>query len=112
MPSPVSPSSPQSSDAAPPDVKALAVVLRDEFDIPFRFYDVSTGDLVVMPSQGESASAVPSGERELALSLGAEAPPKVVAAQAGRYLIAFPLNRLGLSHLVAVGVMIALARTG
>ena len=112
MPSTVPPGCPRSARSESPEVKALAVVLRNEFDIPFRFYDVSTGDLVVLPGPGESASAVPPGERELALSLGAEAQPKVMASQAGRYLIGFPLDGLGLSRMVAVGVMIALARTG
>jgi HD-GYP domain-containing protein (c-di-GMP phosphodiesterase class II) len=112
MPSTISPSCPVSGDSTSPEVKALAVVLRNEFDIPFRFYDTATGERLVMPAQGESASAVPRGERELVLSLGPEARPRVVAAQAGRYLIGFPLHGFGPSHLVAVGVLIALARTG
>jgi HD-GYP domain-containing protein (c-di-GMP phosphodiesterase class II) len=112
MPSTVSPSGPKSPGPESKEVKALAVVLREEFEIPFRFYDAATGDLAVMPGQGESAWAIPSSERHLVRNLGAEAPPQVVAAQAGRYLIALPLEGFSPTRLVAIGVMIALARTG
>ncbi len=57
MPSTVSPSARGSSDSLFHEVKALAVVLREEFDTPFRFYDSATGDRVVVPEQAENVPA-------------------------------------------------------
>ena len=57
-------------------VKALAVVLREEFDTPFRFYDSATGDRVVVPEQAENVRAAVPEERALALELAAEPQPE------------------------------------
>jgi hypothetical protein len=100
-----------SSEVLPQEVKALAVVLREEFDTPFRFYDASTGGPVVVPGQEEASATTTQRERDAALALAAEGRPRVMPLPAGCYLLGFPLAGLGSAHLVALGVMPALART-
>ncbi len=102
---------PATSKGLPQEVKALAVVLREEFDATFRFYDALTGGLVVVPGQEDASAMIAPEEREAALDLAAEERPKVCSLEGGRYLIAFPLTGLGPSHIIALGVMPALART-
>jgi HD-GYP domain-containing protein (c-di-GMP phosphodiesterase class II) len=111
MPSTVPPSPQGSSGPLSHEVKALAVILREEFDTPFRFYDSATGDLVVVPEQAEHVPAAPREERALALELAAMQHPKVVVLQERCYLLGFPLDGIGPSRLVALGVVNALART-
>ena len=57
MPSTIPPSPEVLPDSLSHEVKALAVVLREEFDTPFRFYDSATGDRVVVPEQAEDGPA-------------------------------------------------------
>ncbi len=95
----------------PQEVKALAVVLRDEFDAPFRFYDTATGGLMLVPGQEDASETIAPREREVALELAAAERPKVVFLPGGRYLVGFPLAGLGPANLVALGVVPALART-
>jgi hypothetical protein len=76
-----------------PEAKALAVVLQEEFDTPFRFYDAATGDLVVVSGQAERMMAAPPGEHAAALELAAEDRPKVIVLPDGRYLLGFPSGR-------------------
>lgn len=111
MRSSVAPSGPQSAGSEFAEVQALTVILREEFDIPFRFYDWTTGELVGGPGQDESAVAIPIGERERVLQLGGEVQPQVVSSPSGRHCLMLPLSGFGPSRLVAVGVLIALART-
>ena len=99
------------STALPQEVKALAVVLREEFDAPFRFYDAATGGLVVVPGQEDASTTIAPEEREAALELAREERPRVFPLAGGRYLIGFPLTGLGPSHFIALGVMPGLART-
>ena len=89
----------------PQEVKALAVVLRDEFDAPFRFYDTATGGLMLVPGQEEASETIAPREREVALELAAAERPKVVFLPGGRYLVGFPLAGLGPANLVALGVV-------
>ena len=75
-------------------MKALAVVLREEFDAPFRFYDAATGGPIVVPGQEDAATTAAPGEREAALELAAEERPKVIAAAGGRLPHRVPAGRL------------------
>ena len=98
------------SGVPPQEVKALAVVLRDEFDAPFRFYDTATGGLMLVPGQEGLGDDRPAGARSGARAgrgRAAEGRPP-----AGRTLpLGFPLVGLGPGDLVALGVVPALART-
>src|SRR5262245_42509813 len=101
----------RSSGALPQELKALAIVLREEFEAPFRFYDAATGGLIVVPGQAEATETIAPRERTAALEMVGQPEPKVVLLPGGRYLIGFPLAAFGPSHLVALGVVPALART-
>jgi hypothetical protein len=97
--------------ALPQEAKALAIVLREEFDTPFRFHDAATGGPVLVPGQEEATATSAAWERDAALELAAGDRPKVILVPGGRYLVGFPLAGLGLSSLVAVGIVPALAKT-
>ncbi len=105
---PASPPRPTGSPSQ--ELKALAVVLREEFDTPFRFYDTVTGELVA-PGPDEPAAPGPLAERAAALDLGTEEHGKVVVLPEGGYLLALPLDGIRPSLVVAVGMVNALART-
>jgi HD domain len=100
-----------SSGSLPQEVKALAIVLREEFDAPFRFYDAATGGLIVVPGQEEASETIAPREHAAALEMVGQEEPRVVLLPGGRYLIGFPLAAFGPPHLVALGVVPALART-
>ncbi len=93
------------------EVKALAVVLREEFGVVFRFHEASTGAPVLAPSPEDTGSGAGREHRDAALALAGETRPKVFSPSRTSHLIAFPLAGLGPSHLVALGVMPALAGT-
>jgi HD-GYP domain-containing protein (c-di-GMP phosphodiesterase class II) len=111
MPSTVTARPTRSSDSLSPEVKALAVVLREEFDTPFRFYDAATGSPIVVPGQEQPESPAAPGESDAALDIAAEERPNVVPLPGERYLIGFPLTGITPSPLVAMGIVAALART-
>ncbi len=101
----------ESSGSLPHEVKALSIVLRDEFDAPFRFYDPMTGGMIVVPGQEEATDTIAPRERNAALEMAGQEEPKVMFLAGGRYLIGFPLAPFGTTNLVALGVVPALART-
>jgi HD-GYP domain-containing protein (c-di-GMP phosphodiesterase class II) len=93
------------------EVKALAIVLKEEFDASFRFYDAATGVPTIAPEQEEATATSAPWEREAAMEVAAGERPRVIHLPNGRYLIGFPLAQLGAAHLVAVGVVPGLAKT-
>jgi hypothetical protein len=97
--------------ALPQEVKVLSVVLREEFDAPFRFYDAATGSPIVVPGQEDASATTTPRERDAVLELAAEERPKVILLPGVRYLIGFPLADFGPSNLVAFGVVPGLAKT-
>ena len=105
MPSTVALSARGLSSSLSRDVKALAVILREEFDTPFRFYDSATGDRVVVHEQDEHGPSSTPEERALAVELAEEDHPKVVLLPDRSYLLGFPLDGIGRSRLVAVGIV-------
>jgi HD-GYP domain-containing protein (c-di-GMP phosphodiesterase class II) len=101
---------PEMSEAHPQELTALAVVLREEFDVPFQFFNTTTGRPIIVSGQEATATITPQ-ERDAALDLSAAKRPKVMALPGGRYLIGFPLAGFGPSNLAALGIVPALART-
>lgn len=95
----------------PHEVKALAVVLREEFGISFRFHDASTGALLLAPDPQDSVSCWATEARQAAIALAGDSRPRVVPASRSSYMIVFPLAGLGPSHMAALGVLPALARS-
>ena len=111
MPSSIQPLRQRSSGPASREVKALAVVLREELDALFRFYNAATGDRIDLPGQPGREPTATAEERVLVLELATEDQPKVVILEAGSYLIGFPLEGFGPVRLVAVGTVTALAKS-
>jgi HD-GYP domain-containing protein (c-di-GMP phosphodiesterase class II) len=111
MPSTITPRCHTSSRPASGEVKALAVVLQDELDAVFRFYDAATGDRLDLPGQPEREPTPSAEERALVLELATEDQPKVVILERGSYLIGLPLDGFGPVSVVAVGTVSALARS-
>jgi HD-GYP domain-containing protein (c-di-GMP phosphodiesterase class II) len=111
MPSTVLPTRKRCSDPRSHELKALAVILREEFEVPFRFFDSATGDPVDEPEHGDESPEASQEERAFAVELGGLEHPKVVVLGASRYLLGFPLALIGPSRLVALGIMTALGRS-
>src|SRR5262249_23034168 len=89
----------------PQEVRALAVVLKEEFDAPFRFYDAGTGSPIAVPGQEDAAVRAAPRERDAARELAAAGRPKVLLVPGGGYLIGFPLAQFGPSDVVALGMV-------
>jgi hypothetical protein len=99
-----------SPSGIPHAIKALAVVLREEYDVPFRFYS-ATGNLIDVPGQDDASASNSPRERDAALELAMADRPKVILLPGIRYLIGFPLADLGAGNLSAIGIVSGLART-
>ena len=93
------------------ELKALAVVLREEFDTPFRFYDSATGDSVISHEQTDQEPAALVAERAMARDLASKQDPQVVVHHERCYLLGFPFDGFGPSRLAAVGIIDALVRS-
>jgi HD-GYP domain-containing protein (c-di-GMP phosphodiesterase class II) len=93
------------------EVQALGLVLREEFDALFRFYDAATGDRLDLPGQSEREPTPSAEECILVLELAAQEQPKVIGLEGGSYLIGLPLDGFGPLRLVAVGTVSALAKS-
>jgi len=98
--------------SAADQAKALAIILREEFGVPFAFYDSATG------------AAVWGRDRQERPGSSVELPPDVVAALAadgrvqatrlgdGRYRLTLLLYETGKPILVAAGVIPAMVAAG
>jgi hypothetical protein len=85
--------------------KALALVLREEFGVAFRFHDAADGG--PLPSGDEDPPA-PSLAPELVVEVAAGGRAEVTALPPGAFRIALPLSQAGRPVLVAVAVLPAL----
>ncbi len=110
MPSTCQPRRQCPSGPAYGELNALGVVLHEEFNAPFRFYDGATNERLQLPGQSERQPAARAEERAFALELATAEHPKVAVLEEGNYLIGFPLDGLGPARLLAVGTVSALAK--
>ena len=97
-------------------VRSLAVILREEFGVPFRFYEAGTGVPIDAPASEEKRSSVllapaPSLEGPMAIRLVADGRPRVQPLAGGRFQLVMPFPDADRPTTVAVGVLAALART-
>ncbi len=97
----------KSSPLAHP-AKSLAVILREEFGVPFAFYEVATGKLVlgIPPEDG-----VQGDDRSGQLAtrpLSRDAQPGVTLLPGGRFELAVPFYESGTPVLMGLGVIAAL----
>ncbi len=111
MPSTLSSRSRASGAVAASAVKALAVVLEEEFNVPFSLYDAKTGNRLDIAGEPERVRDFSPEERALLCDLTREERPKVVGLEDDRYLIGFPLDGFGPSRLLAAGIIGAVGKS-
>jgi hypothetical protein len=95
-------------------IRSLAIILREEFGVPFRFYEASTGALLDVPAPEEKEWALapsPAVEGPMAVRLVADGAPRVQPLAGGRYQLALPFPRPDRPTMIAVGVIGGLARS-
>jgi HD-GYP domain-containing protein (c-di-GMP phosphodiesterase class II) len=92
--------------------RALGVVLREEFGVPFRFYDAATGEPVGIAGPGEPDPPPPPEDRAEVVRLASEDRTLVRCLAGGRFELILPFSESGRPVLVATGVIAALARAG
>jgi HD-GYP domain-containing protein (c-di-GMP phosphodiesterase class II) len=99
-------------------IKSLSLILREEFGVPFRFYQASTGTLLEgrlpeggLPLPAPAFAPPPELEGPAAVRLVAEGIPRVHPLAGGRYLLVLPFPAPDRSTAIAVGVISGLART-
>jgi HD-GYP domain-containing protein (c-di-GMP phosphodiesterase class II) len=88
-------------------IKAIAVVLREEFGIDFRFFEAREGRPVPVTEADEAGSR--SGRPDLVTSASV-GRVEVVALPGGDFEIRLPFADQGISAIVAVGVLPSLSR--
>jgi hypothetical protein len=88
--------------------KALAVVLREEFGVPFRFHGTDGGP--VPTGEGEAPAGGPGPECVAAIAAGGRA--EVTALPGGTFRVALPFAHAGRPVLVAVGELAGVAAAG
>jgi HD-GYP domain-containing protein (c-di-GMP phosphodiesterase class II) len=98
--------------------KALAVILGEEFGVPFAFHDAATGEVVAVPQAETRETAAPRWSPGVALQHARENRPVVAwsgdratTGAGGRYELVLPLPVSGNAGLIAVGSLTALAHT-
>jgi HD-GYP domain-containing protein (c-di-GMP phosphodiesterase class II) len=100
-------------------LRSLAIILHEEFGVPFHFYDAATGRRLEGVGTDEhdtaalafSQSAAPVLEKSSAARLVADGIAEVQLVQVGYYRLALPFADVGQPATVAVGVIAGLART-
>src|SRR5438093_757645 len=89
--------------------KALAVILREEFDVAFVCYDATTGMRVGFPDGPQAADTWVALEAAAVTELGAAGQARVTPLPCNRYQLAIPLYESGKVILIAVAAIPALA---
>jgi HD-GYP domain-containing protein (c-di-GMP phosphodiesterase class II) len=93
---------------APADqARALALVLREEFGVPFAFYDASSGE-PIPGHEGDGAAPLTLPE---VLRLAADGQAVVTPREQGGYQLALPLHGGGRTTLVASAALTGFAPT-
>jgi hypothetical protein len=89
--------------------KALAVILNEEFGVPFLFYDAASGQEVPGSLSGDGRAPPPGPGPEAVLSLAAGGRSVVTALPDGRYQLTLVLFESSRPLLLAVGALPRLA---
>jgi HD-GYP domain-containing protein (c-di-GMP phosphodiesterase class II) len=89
--------------------KALAVILNEEFGVPFLFYDTHSGQGVSSSLSRDGRALPPEPGPEAVLSLAAEGRSAVTALRDGRYQLTLVLFESSEPLLLAVGALPRLA---
>jgi putative nucleotidyltransferase with HDIG domain len=105
------PSAPTRRRQAPDRHAPLSSALREEFGVPFRFFDGSTGEVIGSDvAAGKFESGRPESVATI-LAIAAEGRPTVDFEQGDRYRLALPFRQPQQLPFVAIGHLQALAQT-
>ncbi len=91
--------------------KSLAVILRQEFGVPFAFYDAANGFPILDVEPDGSIAGASDCDRETIRQLAAKNQPRVTVLEGGGYQLAMPISDAKQPLLVGVGVLDALAHS-
>ena len=89
---------------------SLAVILREEFGVPFAFRALPGGELIPVPGAEEFRDRVPQVTSEQCASFVAGTHAQVTMRADGRYQILVPLGETGNASLLGVATLPAFAR--
>ena len=103
-------------------MRSLAIILREEFGVVFRFYDAATGSslagIVSQPERTSHPTTTPTAaelavelDRASATRLASEGVARVQHLQGAQFQLALPFADLGRPTTIAVGLISGLART-
>ena len=92
-------------------VKALSRVLREEFSIPFSFYDGSTGEPLDDRHAGEAPSSHPGELPAEVLAIAARGRPHVSLGSNEHFRLVLPIQEGDGTMLIAIGDLPALAQS-
>jgi hypothetical protein len=91
--------------------ESLATILREEFGVPFAFYDTTTGQAIGDTDSGDGKDSACRYEPAKVKQLAATRSAQVTAGARGGYQLLLPLSGLNTPCLVAVGFVTAFARS-
>jgi HD-GYP domain-containing protein (c-di-GMP phosphodiesterase class II) len=92
--------------------RALGVVLREEFDVPFTFFDAGSGGLVSSPSAETAALALLDVDAEIVHASAADGRARVTRLADGHYRLLLTLCQNGRPILVGAARFAALVAAG
>ncbi len=91
--------------------KSLAVVLREEFGVPFAFYDAANGSSILDIEPDGPITGASDCDPETVLQLAAKNQPRVTVLEGGGYQLAIPISDAKQPLVVGVGILDALAHS-
>ncbi len=92
--------------------RALGVILREEFDVPFTFFDATTGAMILAPSAERLALAIFDVSPEIVRSAASDGRARVERLSESAFRVLVPLCQAGKPALVGVARLPALASGG
>ena len=92
-------------------LSALAVVLREEFGVPFGLYDVKSGDRLSELAASDVQAGRAALTRDAIRRIAAEDRPRVEPTTEASYQLAILLYEANQPVFVAVGILVAMAST-
>jgi len=90
---------------------ALALILREEFGVPFTLYEAATSKPLDFADGPEAAAAAAGVEPSLIAQVAEQGQPQVASLARGQHHLLLPFRDGGATVVVAVGVVIGFART-
>ena len=103
--------SPSTRQSPSDQARAFATVLSEEFGIPFRFYDATTGGMLWDHDPAGVGEWPVPGDPQAILALARKGRAHVRALPGRRYELLIPFHEPGRPEMVAAGVLAALAST-